>query len=641
MIASLFHIRCALSRRASSPWTLVHMFKYFENLTQAYPKEEPTQPPAGLIPFILHYCKGMKRYLVILALTSGSYAFLEVLVYGFMGQLVDWLAGLSRDTFIDDQKDTLWLYGLLLLVIMPLVIVANNLVRHQVLMGNLPMSMRWQAHRYLLKQSMSFYQDDYAGRVAAKVMQGALAVRDVAIKSCDTFVYVIVYLFSMVGVIAYTDWRMAIPMVIWLLSFVLAQLYFAPRLKKISQAQANERAIMTGRVVDSYTNITTVKLFAHTKAEADYAKNAMDGFMTTVYDMMRKSTNMDMVVSIINNLLVFSTAAVGIYLWLGDAVSIGTIAVGVALALRLQGFSDWIMWEIYSLFENIGTVIDSMTTLSQPQTVVDTTDKEMQVKQGLIEFQQVGFHYGKGSGVVESLDLTIQPGEKVGIVGRSGAGKSTLVNLLMRFHDVESGRITIDGQDISQVTQDSLRAGIGMVTQDTSLLHRSVRENIIYGKPDASDAEIAEATRKAEADSFIHDLEDPNGNKGFMAQVGERGVKLSGGQRQRIAIARVLLKDAPILVLDEATSALDSEVEAAIQAALYRLMENKTVIAIAHRLSTIAAMDRLIVMDQGKIVEQGSHQELLALNGVYAKLWQHQTGGFIGIEQQQAETEEA
>ncbi|MGB2517218.1 MAG: ABC transporter ATP-binding protein, partial [Pseudomonadales bacterium] len=595
------------------------MFKFFENLAPPYPQEEPTQPPATLVAFIWHYCSGLKRYLGLMAITSASLAFLEVLVYGFMGQLVDWLAGLSRASFLAEQKHTLWMYGILLLVIMPLMLAANNLFRHQILMGNLPMRMRWQAHRYLLKQSMSFYQDDYAGRIATKVMQGALAVRDTAIKSCDTFVYVTVYLISMVAVISYTDWRMAIPMMVWLACFVATQLFFAPRLKKISEAQANERAIMTGRVVDSYTNIATVKLFAHTKGEAEYARSAMDGFMVTVYDMMRKSTNMDMVVSILNNLLVFGTAAIGIYLWLGDTVSIGTIAVGVALALRLQGFSDWIMWEIYSLFENIGTVIDSMTTLANPHTVVDETDATLEVTKGQIEFDNVGFHYGKESGVIDNFNLTIAAGEKIGIVGRSGAGKSTMVNLLLRFHDVETGEIRIDGKNISQVSQDSLRAAIGMVTQDTSLLHRSVRENIVYGKPDASDADIAAATRKAEADSFIDDLIDPHGNKGYMAQVGERGVKLSGGQRQRIAIARVLLKDAPILVLDEATSALDSEVEASIQRALYRLMANKTVIAIAHRLSTIAAMDRLIVMDEGKIIEQGSHQELLALGGIYAK----------------------
>ncbi|MGB2281430.1 MAG: ABC transporter ATP-binding protein, partial [Pseudomonadales bacterium] len=490
------------------------MFKFFENLAPPYPQEEPTQPPATLVAFIWHYCSGLKRYLGLMAITSASLAFLEVLVYGFMGQLVDWLAGLSRASFLAEQKHTLWMYGILLLVIMPLMLAANNLFRHQILMGNLPMRMRWQAHRYLLKQSMSFYQDDYAGRIATKVMQGALAVRDTAIKSCDTFVYVTVYLISMVAVISYTDWRMAIPMMVWLVCFVATQLFFAPRLKKISEAQANERAIMTGRVVDSYTNIATVKLFAHTKGEAEYARSAMDGFMVTVYDMMRKSTNMDMVVSILNNLLVFGTAAIGIYLWLGDTVSIGTIAVGVALALRLQGFSDWIMWEIYSLFENIGTVIDSMTTLANPHTVVDETDATLEVTKGQIEFDNVGFHYGKESGVIDNFNLTIAAGEKIGIVGRSGAGKSTMVNLLLRFHDVETGEIRIDGKNISQVSQDSLRAAIGMVTQDTSLLHRSVRENIVYGKPDASDADIAAATRKAEADSFIDDLIDPHGNKG-------------------------------------------------------------------------------------------------------------------------------
>ncbi len=611
-------------------------YKFFENLTDAYPDQEPTQPPNKLVPFILHYCQGMKFYLVGLGISAALYAFLEVLIYGFMGQLVDWLADMSRETFIQEQKQTLWWYGLLLMVFMPLIILLNNLLRNQILMSNLPMRMRWQAHRYLLKQSMAFYQDDYAGRIATKVMQGALAVRDTAIKMCDTFTYVLVYLISMVGIVSYTDWRMAIPMATWLASFVFIQLYFAPRLKAISEAQANQRAIMTGRVVDSYTNINTVKLFAHTKAEAAYAKASMKGFMGTVYNMMRRSTSMDICVSTLNNLLIFSTAAIGIYLWLEDSVSIGTIAVGIALALRLQGFSDWIMWEIYSLFEDIGTIIDSMSTLAQPQQVIDNTPKALHVQQADIRFDQVSFHYGKQSSIIEHLNLHIKPGEKVGIVGRSGAGKSTLVNLLLRFHDVESGTISIDHQDISQVTQNSLRAAIGMVTQDTSLLHRSIRENIIYGKPDATDAEIANATRKAEASEFIDDLIDLHGNRGYMAQVGERGVKLSGGQRQRIAIARVLLKDAPILVLDEATSALDSEVEASIQAALYRLMKNKTVIAIAHRLSTIAAMDRLIVMDEGQIVEQGTHQELLQNQGIYAKLWQHQTGGFLLYEDPKA-----
>ncbi|HIG36288.1 MAG TPA: ABC transporter ATP-binding protein, partial [Oceanospirillaceae bacterium] len=422
------------------------------------------------------------------------------------------------------------------------------------------------------------------------------------------------------------------PLVGWIICFSIALYYFLPRLQRVSEEQANKRAIMTGRVVDSYTNIATVKLFAHTKGEANYAKSSMDLFLRNVFEMMRLGTGMDITVTIINNLLIFSTAAVDIYLWLNGDVSLGMVAVSLALAMRLQSFSDWLMWEVHDFFESIGTVIDAMNTISQPQTVVDRNSTNMQVTQGQIDFNNIRFHYGKSAGVIESLSLSIKAGEKVGIVGRSGAGKSTLVNLLMRFYDLEGGNICIDGQDISQVSQDSLRASIGMVTQDTSLLHRSVRENIVYGKPEATDAELLNACKQAEADVFIAELEDPKGNKGYMAQVGERGVKLSGGQRQRIAIARVLLKNAPILVLDEATSALDSEVEAAIQASLYRLMENKTVIAIAHRLSTIAAMDRLVIIDAGHIIEQGSHQELLAQSGVYAKLWQHQTGGFIGLD---------
>jgi ATP-binding cassette subfamily B multidrug efflux pump len=358
----------------------------------------------------------------------------------------------------------------------------------------------------------------------------------------------------------------------------------------------------------------------------------MNSFLVNVFQMMGLSTWMDVIVTTLNSLLIFSTAAVDIYLWLNNSASLGMIAVSLALAIRLQGFSDWLMWEVHDFYESLGTVADAMNTISQPQTVRNNTKDSLAVVHGHIEFQDISFHYGKRHGVIENLNLQIKAGEKVGIVGRSGAGKSTLVNLLLRFHDLESGKIIIDGQDISQVTQDSLRAAIGMVTQDTSLLHRSVRENIVYGKPDATDAELLQACKQAEANVFIDDLEDLKGNRGYMAQVGERGVKLSGGQRQRIAIARVLLKNAPILVLDEATSALDSEVEAAIQASLNRLMEGKTVIAIAHRLSTIAAMDRLVIIDEGIIIEQGSHQELLVHGGIYAKLWQHQTGGFIGLD---------
>jgi len=404
-----------------------------------------------------------------------------------------------------------------------------------------------------------------------------------------------------------------------------------PKLKAISSAQADARSTMTGRIVDSYSNITTVKLFSHNRNEAKYAKEGMEGFLDTVYSQMRMVTWLMTGVHTLNYLLVFAVGAISIWLWMDNAISVGAIAIAVSLALRLNGMSQWIMWEVSSLFENIGAVADGMNTLSRPLAIEDKSDaKDLVVKQGRIQIQDMSFHYGKGSGVIEHLDLDIKPGEKIGLVGRSGAGKSTLVNLLLRFYDVESGKILIDGVDIQDVTQESLRAHIGMVTQDTSLLHRSVRENILYGSPDASEEEMLKATREAHADEFIHELTDPLGNTGYDAQVGERGIKLSGGQRQRIAISRVLLKDAPILILDEATSALDSEVEAAIQQSLNCLMEGKTVIAIAHRLSTIAAMDRLIVLDDGKIAEQGTHQELIAQNGIYAQLWAHQTGGFIG-----------
>ncbi len=608
------------------------MFKFFENLVNPYPRQAPAQPPNNVWNFCLHYCDGMKRYMLILALSAGAFAAMEIVLFGFVAQLVDWLAVQNKQTFLADQAVTLWTMSGLLLIGMPIIILINNLMRHQTLIPNLTQRVRWMAHGYLLRQSMEFYQDDFAGRIAAKVMQGALAVRQIVSKLCDTFFYVLVGVISMLLLLTFADWRMAMPLVAWIVAFSIALYYFLPRLRNVSEDQANKRAIMTGRVVDSYTNITTVKLFAHTQSEARYAKSSMDLFLRNVFQMMRLSTGMDLTITLINNMLIFSTATLNIYLWLNGDVSLGMVAVSLALAMRLQSFSDWLMWEIHDFFESIGTVIDAMNTISQPQQVVDHQPVNMQVSQGQIDFNNIDFRYGKQEGVIESLSLSIKAGEKVGIVGRSGAGKSTLVNLLMRFYDLENGNICIDGQDISQVSQDSLRAVIGMVTQDTSLLHRSVRENIVYGKPDATDAELLDACKKAEADVFIETPQDPKGNKGYMAQVGERGVKLSGGQRQRIAIARVLLKNAPILVLDEATSALDSEVEAAIQASLNRLMEGKTVIAIAHRLSTIAAMDRLVIIDEGRIIEQGSHQELLLQDGIYAKLWQHQTGGFIGLD---------
>ncbi|ODW43709.1 multidrug ABC transporter ATP-binding protein [Vibrio parahaemolyticus] len=609
------------------------MFKRFEGFTEPFPKSTPDQPPSGIFAFLRHYTRGYEKPLIIMSLMSTIVAIVEVMLFGAMGQLVDWLSTSNPETFLQDNRADLIFYGVLLLVIMPLLVVIYSLLVHQTLLGNYPMSIRWLAHRYLLNQSLNFYQDDFAGRVATKVMQTSLAVRETVMKSMDVFVYVTVYFTSMVVMLATADWRLMIPMIVWLLVYIAIQIYFVPKLKDVASEQADARSTMTGRIVDSYTNIQTVKLFSHSQRETQYAEQGMKGFLNTVYRQMRLVTGFDVAVEISNYILVFSVAALSIYLWLDSAISVGAIAIAVSLALRVNGMSMWIMWEVGALFENMGTVVDGMKTLSKPIDIQDKPNaKDLVVSQGGIQFDNVSFHYGENKGVINHLNLDIKPGEKVGLVGRSGAGKSTLVNLLLRFHDVEEGSIKIDGQNIADVTQDSLRSKIGMVTQDTSLLHRSIRDNILYGNPTASEEELLKATKQAHAHEFIETLTDPFGNVGYDAQVGERGVKLSGGQRQRIAISRVLLKDAPLLVLDEATSALDSEVEAAIQESLNELMQGKTVIAIAHRLSTIAQMDRLIVLDKGNVVEQGTHQELIAHNGIYAQLWAHQTGGFLGEE---------
>lgn len=609
------------------------LFSRFERWTDPLPDIEPSPPPKGLYAFCRHYTKGFERPLILMSILTAILAMLEVSLFGFMGQLVDWLVDKDPQTLLQDEGLKLLGMTLLVLVLLPVLILLHALIVYQSLLGNYPMAIRWLAHKYLLKQSVSFYQDDFAGRIATKVMQTSLAVRETVMKLLDVLVYIMVYFTSMLVMIASADMRLMLPMLAWLAIYIGLQWYFVPKLKAVSTEQADARSTMTGRIVDSYTNIATVKLFSHTQQEAEYAQSSMKTFLDTVHRQMRLVTGINVSVQLLNYFLAFSVAAVSIWLWSDSAISVGAIAIAVSLALRLNGMSQWIMWEISSLFENIGTVADGMSTLSKPTRILDAEDaKAILVEQGQIDFDKVSFHYGEQSGVLEGLDLQIKPGEKVGLVGRSGAGKSTLVNLLMRFHDVEKGRILIDGQDIRKVTQDSLRSQIGMVTQDTSLLHRSIRENILYGRPDATEEELEQAIIKAQASEFIASLTDPSGNTGLDAQVGERGVKLSGGQRQRIAIARVLLKDAPILILDEATSALDSEVEAAIQESLYQLMEGKTVIAIAHRLSTIAAMDRLIVLDQGKVVEQGNHQELIRNQGIYAQLWAHQTGGFIGAD---------
>ena len=613
------------------------MFDKIERRTSPFPTDWAETPPQRLLPFIRYYCRGFYAPLVIIMLAGIGVAVLEVLLFGFIGDIVNWLGARSPDTLLQEEGWHLALMGLVVLVFLPLCNLVGTVARNQMIMGNMPMAVRWRMHNYLLGQSLSFYQDEFSGRVSAKVMQTALAVRAVATSCMDVMVYVVAYFFSIIALMASQHWAMLLLMLAWLAAYATIISHFLPRLKRVAEEQADARSTMTGRITDAYTNIATVKLFAHTRREADYARGAMHEFLATVYRQFRMVSTLDICLFTLNYSLFFLIGAVGITLWMHGALSVGAIAVAGSLALRLNGMSTWVMWEIGGLSENIGTVTDGMTMMTRPVAVQDRPDcEELEVTRGEIAFDRVSFGYHqddvKKPHILHDLTLNIRPGEKIGLVGRSGAGKSTLVNTLLRFYDLDGGEIRIDGQNIAAVSQDSLRRHIAMVTQDTSLLHRSVRDNILYGRPDATEEELQRAIEQAEAGDFIAGLSDSYGNTGLDAQVGERGVKLSGGQRQRIAIARVLLKDAPILILDEATSALDSEVEAAIQQSLNRLMAGKTVIAIAHRLSTIAAMDRLVILDGGRIVEQGSHDELLASGGIYAQLWARQTGGYLGGE---------
>ena len=605
------------------------IFSWFESRIDPYPEAAPKTPEKGLWRFIWSNIEGVRKWIAVLAVFTVGVGIMEALMFQFMGKVVDWLGTYTPQTLFVEKGHAL--IGMMAMVAFFAVwtFFASN-VRLQTLQGVFPMRLRWNFHRLMLGQSLGFYQDEFAGRVSAKVMQTALALRDVVMTVADMVVYVLVYFITSGVILSSFDAWLIVPFICWMIGFAMIMRFLIPKLGRTAARQADARSLMTGRITDAYSNIATVKLFSHGAREAAYAKQSMEEFMVTVHAQMRLATLLHTCSFIVNSSLTVGTTALGIWLWYHGQVGVGAVATATAMALRVNGLSQYIMWESARLFENIGTVNDGMATLSKPHTILDKPQAlPLKVTRGEIKFDHVDFSYEAGKPLLNGFNLNIKPGEKVGLIGRSGAGKSTIVNLLLRFYEPQSGTISIDGQNVDSVTQESLRAQIGLVTQDTSLLHRSVRDNIIYGRPDATEAEMISAAERAEATGFIPNLSDAKGRRGYDAHVGERGVKLSGGQRQRIAIARVMLKDAPILLLDEATSALDSEVEAAIQESLDKMMEGKTVIAIAHRLSTIAAMDRLIVLDKGRIIEEGSHTELLEKQGLYAKLWAHQSGGFL------------
>ena len=612
------------------------MFKLFENAVPPFPEAAAERPPAKLTSFMWHYTKPFRWLLFGLLITSAVIAGIEVYMFNAIGEIIDWMQESDPSTFFTEHSVKLTIICVLILIVWPIMNLIDSIFEHQGLLGNFAMQIRWRAHRYMLRQSTSFFANDFSGRIATKVMQTALSVRDSIVSINGLVVYVFVYFISALIIFIANDWRIAIPLIVWLIGYIVVMKIFLPRLKEIATLQADARSSMTGRVVDAYTNIQTVKMFSTSNNEEHYAQESMQEMLDTVYQQMRLVTVLQTTLISINALLICATMGFGVWLWTQSIISTGTVAVASALTLRIQSMSQWFIWELARLFEAIGTTQDGMNTIAQETSVIDRPDAvPLVVDNGSVAFNEVTFHYGKEKGVIEKFSLEIAPGERIGLVGQSGAGKSTLVNLLLRLYDLESGSIRIDNQDISAVTQESLRLQIAMVTQDTSLLHRTIRENIAYGRPGASDAEVMQAAKLAKADEFIRELEDNEGNKAMDAKVGERGVKLSGGQRQRIAIARVILKNAPVLILDEATSALDSEVEAAIQEQLEMLMQGKTVLAIAHRLSTIAQMDRLIVLENGKIIEQGTHSQLILSGGVYARLWERQSGGFLATKTNQ------
>jgi ATP-binding cassette, subfamily B, multidrug efflux pump len=607
------------------------MLRWFESFIDPYRSVPLEKPPEQWMRFFWHYVRqvwpGFAAILVV-GFLAGA---VELSLFAFLGQLVDLMKSAESPTafFTSHGQLLLWM-GFVALILRPIVFFLHAVTINQVIAANFTNMIRWQTNRYVLRQSISYFQNDFAGRIANKVMQTGPSLRETMVQVVDALWFVFIYTGGAIVLFVQNDVQLIWPLMIWLVTYVGAIIYFVPKMKEQSTIMSEARSTLTGRIVDSYTNIMTVKLFAHTHGEDGYARAAMEDHTAKFRTMLRISTLFESTIILTSGFLIVGTCALALWLWSHGSITLGAVALATGLVIRINNMAGWIMWVMTNIFENIGTVQEGMETIARPITVIDAKDAEpLKVTRGEVRYEAITFHYGREGGLIQDLSLVLRPGEKVGVVGRSGAGKSTLVNLLLRFHDLEGGRILIDGQDIAHCTQDSLREQIGLVTQDTSLLHRSVRDNIRYGRPDATDAAIIGAAKRAHAHEFIQGLRDFKGREAYSAHVGERGVKLSGGQRQRVAIARVLLKDAPILILDEATSALDSEVEAAIQEQLYNLMAGKTVIAIAHRLSTIAAMDRLIVMDRGRIVEEGTHETLLKRGGIYAQLWTRQSGGFL------------